>query len=289
MKWVLVIVTLFAVPTIGSADKNGVTATNGVAVTNGVAKSANDLDQSCFVARDLQTGKVISEQNPEFCKTRVYPCSSFKVAAAAMSFDSGVAKDENTSFKWDGIKREREELNHDQTTRSWLADSVLWVTQQVMTKLGLEKVKSYLIDFRYGNQDFGSGLTESWVSSSLKISPEEQVDFLSRLKRGKLNLTPYAVQKTLSVIPVGQDDASGKIIGKTGSCLPWLDGVPSGRDSSLKGSEPFWLGYYVGYYFKDGKEYAFAADVKKKTEPRKWTWGGREAQKFAVEQLKALK
>jgi beta-lactamase class D len=273
MKGILVSAVLLIVPMIGDADTLSVT---------------NNFDQSCFVAKDLQTGEIISEQNPEFCKTRVYPCSTFKVAAAAMGFDSGVVKDENTKFKWDGAKREREELNRDQTTRSWLADSVLWVTQQVMAKLGLKKVQTYLADFKYGNQDFSGGLKESWVSSSLKISPKEQIDFLSRLKQGKLNLSTDAVQKTLAVIPVGRDDASGKIIGKTGSCLPWLDGDPE-RDPSLKGTEPFYLGYYVGYFFKDKKEYAFAATVKKKTEPRKWTWSGREAQKFAIEQLKALK
>lgn len=47
--------------------------------------------------------------------------------------------------------------------------SVVWVSQEITQKIGLNKIKNYLKDFDYGNQDFSgdkernNGLTEAWL------------------------------------------------------------------------------------------------------------------------------
>lgn len=85
----------------------------------------------CFLLSDLKTGRTIEEFNAKRCIERFSPCSSFKIAAALMAFESKVLKDNNQVIKWDGVTRDREELNQDQTPYSWMKNSAIWVTQWI--------------------------------------------------------------------------------------------------------------------------------------------------------------
>jgi beta-lactamase class D len=227
----------------------------------------------CFLLQELESGKTLVEHNPTLCKERLDACSSFKVPIALMGFDSGVLKDENTFFKWDGVKRMLDGWNKDHTVRSWLKDSVVWVSQEITPKIGLPKIEKYLADFKYGNKDFSGGITKAWLSNSLKISAYEQADFLRRLKLGKLNVSKDAVSKTLSVIPAELD---GKVHGKTGSGLSWFN---------PKEKELFRTGWYVGYYTVNGKEYVFAASTKTYDPGKKSVFMGPETKQIVLKIL----
>ncbi len=111
-----------------------------------------------------------------------------------MGFDAEILKDEAHSqwpFKpeYDAF---REAWKQDQTPKSWIKESCVWYSQVLTSKLGMKKFQDYVKEFKYGNQDLSgdkgkdNGLTHAWLSSSLEISPEEQVLFLEKLLENKV-------------------------------------------------------------------------------------------------------
>lgn len=57
------------------------------------------------------------------------------IPAAVMAFDQGII-DEKTISRWDGKDYGRVACNRDQTIKSWMVDSVVWVTQRLMESTG---------------------------------------------------------------------------------------------------------------------------------------------------------
>ncbi len=64
--------------------------------------------------------------------------------------------------------------------QSAMTNSVVWYFQRVAEKIEKERMQKYLHTLKYGNEDSSSGLTTFWLGNdgSLRVSPDEQVDFL---------------------------------------------------------------------------------------------------------------
>ncbi len=235
----------------------------------------------CLIVRELKSQKIVYQTKSKLCSEQLYACSTFKVPLALMAFDSGILKDEHSAFRWDGKPQLLKGWEKDHTARSWLKDSVVWFSQRITPMLGLEKMKSYLADFKYGNQDMSGGIDKAWLGSSLKVSPEDQVDLLIRLKKRKLKLKSDAIDKTLSMLPIEVDEPTLKISGKTGSGFSF-------NDPKTETVPPFRVGWYVGYMTRDSKEYVFAVAFKDKATKGVFNFGGMEARKIAIENLPKL-
>lgn len=214
-------------------------------------KAFSDRD-TCFVIADLETGKILVENNPKRCMERFSPCSSFKVPAALMAFDKGILKDENQVIKWDGIKRGRQEENRDQTPVTWMSNSIKWVTEWAMLQVGDKNIQYYLDVFSYGNKDFSGGLKEAWVTSSLKISAHEQLAFISKLWKGDLPVSQKATDLTKKIIFI-KKIGSSEFYGKTGT------GCLVGRGCMEKPDKM--LGNFIGILKSGSKTYAIAANA----------------------------
>ncbi|MFI5360761.1 MAG: penicillin-binding transpeptidase domain-containing protein [Elusimicrobiota bacterium] len=206
----------------------------------------------CFILYDLKAGKTLTEYNKTACAERVFACSTFKVPLALMAFDRGLLKDENTPIKWDGFDRKNKDWNRDQTPKSWLKYSAVWVSQRLTPKIGMPKIEKYLADFHYGNQDMSGGITKAWLSSTLKISAEEQIEFFQRFWTGRLKVSPKAVDLTKKSMNAETDDSGSILTGKTGS------GFLGARDSP-KGQR---VGWFVGHLSHGSDEYVFALNFR---------------------------
>lgn len=197
------------------------------------------------------------------CKVRTAPCSTFKVALAELGFKNEKLSPIGESFKWDGIKREREALNKDQDLLSWMKDSVVWVSSLVVDRIGREKVHSDLMDLVYGNASVGPN--EFWIKGPLSISVEEQAKYLSRndenLKR-PIGLLPVETLKKYT------------ISGKTGSC----------KSSNLAEAER--VGWYVGRVNTDKKEFAFAMRILNQKSQKTDKPGGSRAKEVFLDWLR---
>ncbi len=64
---------------------------------------------------------------------------------------------------------------------SALRDSTVWFFQEVARGIRAEAMRASLVAFAYGNADIGGGIDRFWLQGALRISPREQVEFMSRL------------------------------------------------------------------------------------------------------------
>lgn len=209
----------------------------------------------CTIVADARSGRILLRDGD--CDTRVTPASTFKVALAVMGFDAGILVDGNAP-----VLRFREgypdwiaSWRQDTTPTLWLERSVLWYSQEIARALGKEQLAAYVRRLGYGNADVSgdpgkdNALERSWISSSLKISPLEQVAFLTRLYNRTLPVTRQAQDMTHRVME--ERKAGGWTVrGKTGSAYPRRADGAFDRNRG-------W-GWFVGWAEKDGRALVLA-------------------------------
>ena len=188
-----------------------------------------------FVSLDLGTGARI-RVNPEGCTTRFAPFSTFKIPASLIGLETGAVKDPDEKWHWDAAKYPPPSPSpgaeyllawqQDQTLRTALSRSIVWYFREVATRVGEPRMKQWLATFEYGNQDVSGGLDRFWLGRSLRISPDEQVEFLARLQRGKFPVARRNLELVKEVLT--QESGAGyRLIAKTGSSSDgegWLVG-----------------------------------------------------------------
>ena len=210
----------------------------------------------CFELYDLKTNKLVTRYNPKQCAKRVSPCSTFKVPLSLMVFDAGILKNEKSMIKWDGKKSGRPEWNRNQTAASWMKLSVVWFSQRLTPKLGMNRIKSYLTSFRYGNADMSGGITQAWLQSSLLISADEQLRFWRLFWREELPVSKHAFAVTKKITYLAKSPKGWALHGKTGSSAMVKDG------RMIQG-----LGWFVGHVSKGNREYLFVTNYTDRDPP----------------------
>ncbi|MGX9575744.1 class D beta-lactamase [Mesorhizobium sp. f-mel] len=227
------------------------------------AQSAPLKEVECTLILDAASGETLYRDG--VCDQRFSPASTFKVPLALIGYDSGILHDEHAPA-WD-YKPEFKAVKRDQKTVNptiWEKDSVLWFSQEITGRLGNERFAGYVSKFDYGNTDVSGtpgkndGLTRSWVNSSLKISPVEQVNFMRRLLAGQLPVSDKAHAMTKAILPSFRS-GGWTVQGKTGTTRL--------GDSTEKRS----LGWFVGWANKDSRSIVFARlviDTKRSDTPK---------------------
>lgn len=210
----------------------------------------------CTVVLDTESGASLIQEGD--CESRMSPASTFKIAISLMGYDAGILEDASSPvlpFK-QGYVDWRPNWRKATSPRTWMRDSVVWYSQQITTRLGEKRYGDYVRAFGYGNEDVSgdpgknNGLTAAWLSSSLQISPLEQVTFLRRLVRGELPVGTEAVKQTAEITDYGPQPAGWHVHGKTGA------GLPRDANGALLRGQPF--GWFVGWAEKNGRIAVFA-------------------------------
>jgi beta-lactamase class D len=211
----------------------------------------------CTVIADAGTRKVLMREGGG-CNKRITAASTFKIAISLMGYDAGFLIDEHTPalpFR-EGYPDWLPEWRRTTDPAGWIKYSVVWFSQQVTASVGERRFQHYVSAFHYGNEDVSGnpgkhdGLAEAWLSSSLKISPLEQVSFLEKVVNRQLPVRAKAYDMTsriteIAVLPNGWD-----VHGKTGS------GTPKKADGT--DDEDHGYGWFVGWAMKDGRTVVFA-------------------------------
>ncbi len=198
------------------------------------------------------TSEVMLELGPHVNEC-VSPASTFKIALSLMGYDAGILKDK-TNPTWafqEGYMDDFDSWKAPQSPQSWIKNSCVWYSQILASQLGLEKIQKYLAVLDYGNQDMSGGLTTAWLSSSLKISPRGQVDFIQSVIHGKLPISSNAIRRTKELLLVDELSDAWKLFGKTGM------GSISEQDGGC-----LILGWFVGWVEKEGSSFPFAYNVR---------------------------
>lgn len=191
-----------------------------------------------FALKDMQSGQKVFF-NPKRCKLRFPPAATFKIFIALAGLEAGIIKDKDHLIRWDGTRRKIPSWNQDQTLKSAMENSVDWYFEEVVIQIGLTEMQSLIKKAKYGNQKVTGGIDEFWLKGDLKISPDEQLDFLEKFYTGKL---PFA-KKNIEIVKeilLKESTESHKFYGKTGV------------------AESFNAGWYIGFIEKDDEVYLFA-------------------------------
>jgi beta-lactamase class D len=212
--------------------------------------------EECFLVTDLDTGRVLAKQG--LCATRHSPASTFKIPLALMGFDAGLLKSASQPVLEPpaGADTSRAVTRGPQTPQSWMRNSVVWYSQVLTRELGMERIRGYLESFAYGTPNISGTpgreepIAHFWLSSSLRISPREQVDFLRRMLKGELKVSEKAVTETMALLAQEEQPAGWLLFGKTGTGFsPGGDGLPDPHRP---------LGWFVGFAQKSGRTAVFA-------------------------------
>src|ERR1700735_4499932 len=84
--------------------------------------------QLCFILYSVNQHKIVKQYDTaNQCRARLAPDSTFKIALSLMAFDQRIIQ-QKTVFKWDGKKYAFPAWNQDQTPKSWLRNSTVWVS-----------------------------------------------------------------------------------------------------------------------------------------------------------------
>ncbi|WP_426210592.1 class D beta-lactamase [Massilia sp. TWP1-3-3] len=211
---------------------------------------------ACTEMADADSGQRLADEGR--CDEQVTPASTFNIVVSLMGYDSGILRDEHApalSFK-PGYAGDIPSWRAETDPTSWLKNSVLWYAQQVTAHLGQARLQSYVTRFGYGNRDVSgdpgkeNGLTMSWVASSLKISPVEQVAFLRKMLNRRLPVSANALDMTARIMPRVMLANGWEVHGKTGTASPVL---PNGKDDETRQ-----YGWYVGWAKKGQRTVVFA-------------------------------
>jgi beta-lactamase class D len=211
--------------------------------------------QGTFVLLDAQTGHAL-RYSPERASTRFLPASTYKIANSLIALETGVATGPDFGLAWDSAVAPRQPWwpavwaqNH--TLSTALPNSVVWYYKELARRIGAERMQSYVDRFRYGNRDISGGIDQFWLTGGLRISADEQVNFLRSFYSGKLGVSERSTRIVKDLLVLEQTPRY-RLSGKTGWAALGDRSAPQ-------------IGWLVGYVEREGQVHFFATniDIKK--------------------------
>jgi beta-lactamase class D len=212
-----------------------------VELRNDFKQYYDDYDvEGSFVLYDQKSDKYIFYNQSQF-KEQFTPASTFKICNSLIGLETGVIKDENFIIPWDSVLRQFPVWNQDQDLKSAFRNSTVWYYQELARRVGGERMKYWLDRSDYGNADTSGGIDKFWLTGGLRITPEQQINFLVRLHDNKLPFSQRSIDIVKSIM-IAKDTLEYVFRAKTG----W------GFHDELN------IGWYVGYVETNDNVYYFA-------------------------------
>ena len=188
------------------------------------------------------SANTLVQVNAKRCTERFVPVSTFKVFISLAALEFGAIDGPDTIMKWNGVKQPIEEHNQDLSLRSALRMSANWPFIDLLNKLDPERLQQAVRDSHYGNMDTRGSRTRFWVDGELRITPNEQLEFLRRLDQKTLPFSQQTIDTVRDMMVTARDEES-ILRGKTGWSAP--EGQPN-------------VVWYVGSLEHNGKCVEFA-------------------------------
>ena len=208
-----------------------------------------------FSVYSFTTNRYI-QYNVDLCKKRLSPCSTFKIPNSLIGLETGVVPDSGFIIKYDSVLHPRDAgLLNTEPFKYWFQDlslnlafkySCVWYYQELARRIGQERMANYVDLLEYGNRDISSGDDTFWLCGSLKISINEQIEFLKKLYLHRLNGFSDNSINTVKSIMLYESAPQYILYGKsgTGDCI---DGK--------------FLAWYVGFVETDAGASVFAMNI----------------------------
>jgi beta-lactamase class D len=205
-----------------------------------------------FVLLDVRAGTTV-RHDPERARTRFLPASTFKIPNTLIALETGVADGPDFALAWDSVRAPREgwwpeSWARDHTLRTALPASVVWFYQEIARRIGEERMRERLAALRYGNAEVSGGVDRFWLTGGLRISADEQVEFLRRFHAVELGASPRATALVKELL-VLEEAPSYRLSGKTG----W---------AGLGGTGEPDVGWLVGYVERGDALWVYALNIE---------------------------
>ncbi len=200
-----------------------------------------DLDRDSFY-----------QHNPNRNNTAFLPASTYKILNSLIALETGVIKDNVAILTWDGIKRPLNDSpiqnwNQDLNLRLAFQYSAVWFYQVLARKIGHQRMQDFVSQIQYGDRNIGGkeDIDRFWLSGELRITPQQQIDFLRRLYQSNLPFSQRTIDLVKDIMIV-EKTPNYVLRAKTG----WAGSI----------------GWYVGYLEQNDNVYFFATNLDIVTE-----------------------
>ena len=184
------------------------------------------------------------EYNSERNTTPFLPASTFKIPNSLIALENRVIESEVSVLTWDGIVRSYPVWNQDLNIRLAFRFSAVWFYQVLARRIGHERMQEWVANIGYGNGNIGSAedIDTFWLTGDLRITPQEQIQFLQRLYKNELPFSEstIAIVKDIMIVEQTPDYT---MRAKTGWALASN------------------IGWYVGYLEQNDNVYFFATNI----------------------------
>ncbi|MBP6022806.1 class D beta-lactamase [Ferruginibacter sp.] len=219
---------------------------NKAKIDNSLKKYFDDNKvDGCFTLLNNADGKV-TVYNMALDTQRFSPASTFKIVNSLIGLQTGVITNDTMVIKWDGVKRDREELNKDMgMTEAFKVSSVPYY-QEVARRIGKDTMQKWIDSIGYGNRNISGPVDSFWLNNTLKISPDEQLGLVKRLYFDQLPFRK-SVHEMVKGVMLQEDNTAYKLSYKTG----W------GFDEQKNN-----IGWMVGWIEENNHVYFFVTFVK---------------------------
>ena len=198
----------------------------------------------CFVFYDSESDSWMV-YNMDRAVLRVSPDSTYKIYDALFGLENDIIAPEDSLIPWNGDSYPFKAWNADQTLSSAMSASVNWYFQSIDHQIGTAELSRFLQKIEYGNKRISGALSSYWMESSLKISPVEQVELLTKLQDNSFDFSPENIQAVKQSLCLSTSD-TGTLYGKTGT------GRIGEKDVN---------GWFVGFVEQTDQRYYFAANI----------------------------
>ena len=227
-----------------TASASGITAPDSVADWSAAFEAEGAIGTMALL--DTRTGRTI-RHDPARAAERFSPASTSKIYNSLVFLDRGVISDVDSLFVWDGVERWAEVWNRDHSLRSGIEVSAVWLFQRAALQVGHDGYDDVFAREPYGNRTLSDTLEMSWLDGTWRISADEQVAFLDRLRRGALAFSAEDQATVRDILPVLAEAGEVRVKGKTG----WYVREPDPE-----------LGWLVGWVERPDGDLVFAMNAE---------------------------
>jgi beta-lactamase class D len=206
----------------------------------------------CFALKDNGTGKFTIYNLGRYRDSSYLPASTFKIVNSLIGLQTGKITNDSMVIKWDGVKRNREELNQDLNMYQAFRYSSLAYYQEVARRIGKDTMQFWLDSLKYGAKTYKEKVTiktavdSFWLDNSLKVTPDQQLGLVQKLYFDQL---PFfkSYQEVVKRAMLFENNTNYRLAYKTG----W------GFDE--KGSN---IGWIVGWIEENNHPYFFVLNLE---------------------------
>lgn len=147
------------------------------------------------------------------------PASTFKVLVALVALQTGTLRDGDEMVPWNGKRYPgKPEWERDMPLREAMQTSSESFFGVLANRIGRERLATWVQRLQYGNGRIGDVPAQAWHDGVLTITARQQLDFIDRLRRGALPVSPAHIATVKAAMASGEID-SRAVYAKTGTHL----------------------------------------------------------------------